>query len=235
MTVSDTLAKMIGIALKISITCPDCRNPIPMGGFVVGTVECPSCHAKVALRGRLAWWEHRDVLMVCIEQPMTWAEGESNDHDDDGVQILYERAAASCAGCNRPFTVEEMVTGSAAGGMVCACATKTRMRPADPALKALLPFALFLIGEQDQASAPPPAAAPKPVMFSCPNCAAPFRVDGSNRMVQCQFCHVSSWLPDPLWAFFKPAPRVSRYFLVVRDDQEVLDGLSIKQVTKLFR
>lgn len=55
----------------------------------------------------------------------------------------------------------------------------------------------------------------RPVAFTCPLCAGVLRVDGSARVVTCEYCTGSIYLPDDLWHAFHPVHRVRTWYLLV--------------------
>src|SRR4029078_2601772 len=44
-------------------------------------------------------------------------------------------------------------------------------------------------------------------------CRAGLQIEGSSRMVDCQYCSSSVYLPDDLWQRFHPVAEVKRWFL----------------------
>jgi sugar lactone lactonase YvrE len=56
-------------------------------------------------------------------------------------------------------------------------------------------------------------AAPQPIVLYCANCKAPLSVDGSSRIVRCQYCSTDVYLPDDLWQRLHPVATVARWYL----------------------
>src|SRR6185437_12497888 len=50
-------------------------------------------------------------------------------------------------------------------------------------------------------------------VFYCANCKAPLPVDGSNRVVKCQYCATDVYLPDDLWQRMHPVAVVARWYM----------------------
>jgi len=51
---------------------------------------------------------------------------------------------------------------------------------------------------------------------SCLNCGAPAQVDGrTERIIHCEYCRESSYMPDALWLRLHPAKRKRPLFLLL--------------------
>jgi hypothetical protein len=51
----------------------------------------------------------------------------------------------------------------------------------------------------------------EPIAFSCIKCGGALMVDGSERVVPCEFCGVKVYLPDDLWLRLHPAKVKERW------------------------
>ena len=74
--------------------------------------------------------------------------------------------------------------------------------------RAINPRARILVGEtalDEEAQAL--QAGTKPVLFSCLQCGAALRIDGTTRAVTCEFCSASNYLPDGVWMLLHPVPK----------------------------
>jgi len=61
--------------------------------------------------------------------------------------------------------------------------------------------------------------AARPVVMSCPKCAAALEVTGdSERTVTCQYCQSPVYLPDPLWQRLHPVQQAAWWFIEYRGD-----------------
>jgi hypothetical protein len=208
---------MLGLAIELRVRCEGCGQPVAVNAFTE-RVTCRSCQRGMTL--------DTERWMTVLETPL--AEfGELDPDEGRNVtmmggagmcELMFGNQAPRCNGC-KAAVVAEALGFADRGWTVCiACGQRMSVRRAPPALAAV--GAVALVNEDlDQLSTQPTgavAAAPggiQPILFHCPGCTAPLSVDGSKRMITCQYCAVEVYLPDDLWQRLHPAPTTSRWYL----------------------
>jgi DNA-directed RNA polymerase subunit RPC12/RpoP len=199
---------MSSYAIQIRTSCEACGSPLPLNALVP-TLACPAC-------------SHRNTF-----SDEFWRALLQNDGDLAGSSTVFignrqvafsaERAPPVCAGCGAELNERELRTAAGNGAWVCACGHRTPVRVAPPSAAA--PGLLLLVGEDD-GQLPSPGATqpvpngPRPVYFGCPQCGGTLRVDGSARLVTCEYCNAASYLPDDLWHVFHPVHTARPWYAI---------------------
>ena len=55
------------------------------------------------------------------------------------------------------------------------------------------------------------------IVFTCPNCGGGLKINGDNRIIDCNFCDSHVYIPDALWFRFHPSIRTKRWYLYFGD------------------
>jgi hypothetical protein len=153
-----------------------------IGDLAGPTPEGLHPHARIAIDSP---WQDVGASRACV----LWNAGEEGQ---PGVlRIRAFPGHPPCRQCAKPLAVEV-----ARGGLLrvtCACGlSEEHQSPSDVRHGAVIGViaAAHRVGKAADAAIESGAA------FQCPTCGAPLPVDGSSRIVTCQFCHVASRLPD---------------------------------------
>lgn len=212
---------MHGVAIELRVGCAGCGKPVPINAFTP-RITCGACNRTAQLSDE-QW--HSLLEDALDEAPgMAIDEGSNATIMTGGgtYKLMYGNQAARCGACKTP--VPEAAAGLVAQGRIgcVGCGKPMSIRHAPPVLQAL--GVKLLVGEDAAqladagAGGAAVASAPRavnPVVLYCPHCKAPLSVDGSTRMVRCQYCSTDVYLPDDLWSRLHPVAEVSRWYLVV--------------------
>lgn len=134
--------------------------------------------------------------------------------------LMYGRQEPRCGKCKEGIDIAKLEEYSTRGNIECTkCANPIFIRKPSELVANNFSTVKYLIGEDDDLlsvnkAGTVPAAA-KPVVFTCPSCAGGLRVDGTSRMIDCQFCDSQVYLPDDLWFRLHPPKIVERWYMVV--------------------
>ncbi|HVV85432.1 MAG TPA: hypothetical protein VHE35_20375 [Kofleriaceae bacterium] len=205
---------MHGIAIELQTQCAGCGQPLPLNACAE-QITCGGCSRVTALDdGR---W--RSLLEDCVDEVGDLQPGEGMNRTimtgAATYQLMFGNQEPRCGACKTAVPDAAAELAPRGFTMCVGCGQRISLRAAPAALAAL--GVQLVVGEDaDQlpgghgGAAP---AAPAPVMLYCPQCQAPLSVDGSARMVRCQYCSGDVYLPDPVWARLHPVKQVARWYL----------------------
>jgi DNA-directed RNA polymerase subunit RPC12/RpoP len=197
------------ISVQIRTACSKCGSPLPLNAMTP-RLACSACGGQNQL-GDDFWTAvlgGDDLGSATIITDVRTAELEVNRADDP-----------ACAKCGAGIPAKAAMAAADAGGIDCtACGARTPLR-VPPASWVLSGFPL-LVGEDELqlpsagAAVDAPRTAGRPIAFNCPSCGGVLQVDGSARVVQCQYCSGSAYLPDDLWHALHPVPVTRPWYLL---------------------
>ena len=202
-------SERIWAVFEMSVGCPSCDGPIPVGGFVE-SVRCPACDEEVRLEPD--FWV--DILEDDGDELRELEPNEarrSQIMSSLNVGMMYGRLDPYCPSCKGRIEVEEVPDS---GRVACpACGAEVEAGEAPPWISEALEGADMVLGPLQAGEAGEEADPPDSVAFTCPKCGAGLRVDGSDRVQECDYCGLIFMLPDDLWVRFHPAPTRQRWFV----------------------
>jgi DNA-directed RNA polymerase subunit RPC12/RpoP len=199
---------MKAISVQLRTSCSKCGSPLPLNAMVP-RLACSACSAVNPLPD--AFWTavlgDNDLSTCTIIT--------------EGRQVALEVGRSDnplCVTCEAEIPAKDALAAADAGFVACpGCGGRNRVR-VPPRSWVLSGFKL-LVGEDEMqipaegAALQTPRAA-KPIAFNCPTCGGVLQVDGSARVVQCQYCSSSAYLPDDLWHVFHPVAVARPWYLL---------------------
>jgi DNA-directed RNA polymerase subunit RPC12/RpoP len=199
---------MPSYAVQTRTSCDACGSPLPLNA-VVPELACPPCSRRNVFSDQ--FW----LSMLSSDDELT---GSSTVFiGNRQVAFSAERRPPLCDGCGRALVARELETASEAGWLRCDCGVRTSVRRAADSLSSS--GLRLLVGEDERqlpsggAELPVPEGV-KPVYFGCPQCGGTLKLDGSTRLVTCEYCSAMSYLPDDLWHVFHPVRAARPWFAV---------------------
>ncbi len=216
---------MIGLCVELMAECGGCRQPVAVNALVT-SVLCSRCSKPVSLP--VERWKSLLEDVIAKAPKMALKEGRTSTimSGTGTLNLMYGRMNPRCEACKTELVLAAALeqarsTNGYAGCPSCQRWIAIRVPPGD-LLAQVAPGVTCLIGEDPgQLSGQPTAMqtpnAASPVFFPCPQCGGGLKVDGSNRMVACQFCGGSAYLPDDLWQRLHPAVAAARWYLLFDD------------------
>jgi DNA-directed RNA polymerase subunit RPC12/RpoP len=215
---------MIGIEIGLLMECAGCWQPVAINAFT-SHVTCLRCNRAIDLDGD----QWRALLAPAIAEGPKLPEGEkktlSGSTGGARYTLTYGRKEPRCVACQTHLPIAAAVAQARAtnGWAACArCGAWRLVRTPPPELLAhAAPGVVSLLGEdpaQVQGGTTSPRAM-EPVSFSCRQCGGVLKVDGSSRMVTCQYCDNTASLPDDLWNTLHPPVAAMHWYLLYDDDR----------------
>jgi predicted RNA-binding Zn-ribbon protein involved in translation (DUF1610 family) len=202
------------VRLMVLRKCSECGSEYPLNGFVERT-RCARC-GDVQIASPSFWSEHVGQAVFEANEPRRFYDGSLDDgHGQSRVQAwgvppfcrkcqcLLEWSAVREAAEKAQQQPANVFCGQ------CGEPHRVRLRPAWA--KAAFGAVTLLLGETAHDAAESRAA--QPVVFKCPECLAPLKIDGDKRIVRCGQCNCDVYLPDDLWLHFNPAMKRTRWWM----------------------
>lgn len=231
-------AKLLAARVRVTIDCPECASPIPVNGLVA-RVLCGTCRAVVDLDGGLGWdriltyqsgepcMEHKRLMNSQPVKALDYfmaggATGCALYRKWRDILVEIDARPASCAHCGGALDAEELGRKALGGGSVsnyacphCSRAIAVRVPQRDE--RAVTHSqCLAIVGETAPRGALDEPETTEAVLFSCLGCGAPLRVDATvPRVLRCEYCEATSYLPDALWLRLHPAQRKRPFYLLM--------------------
>ena len=203
--------------LECGIKCPKCDGPVPLNG-PWETAHCDRCQADIDIPHDY-WTGIFDDIIEEIKSGEL-AEGEGRNSTIFGTfntTLLYGNLKPYCAECKTDFEVDANLT--AAFTYKCPdCGHPAEAAPGPAWTKKEYPKARVFVNAVMETGAEGEAPAVSgPVAFTCPQCGGALVVDGTERLMPCEFCGVKVYLPDDLWFRLHPAKTKARWFVVLAE------------------
>ena len=217
---------MPNICVEIKTVCKSCGNPLPVNALVE-KVQCASCQSVASFP--YSYWK-KSLLESALTEYKELSEGEGQPQTlmtgEYTFNITYGNQKPRCRKCKTTLDVNKYDEFVSAGKAVCEkCKNPVTARLLPEDAKQFFPLVKYLFGEDsDMFSVVPEGKvsaeiekSAKPILFTCPSCAGNLKIDGSSRMITCNFCNSEIYLPDDLWMRLHPVKTVDRWYLVLDD------------------
>ena len=209
---------MISICFEIKTKCNFCGNPLPINALV-NDAFCSTCNKTNELNNELWLSILDDAIKETPDFDSKQAQTSTVFTGEFTFNYLFGRIDARCEKC-KTVVETNLIDGLLSKGIYeCKkCRNEISVRSAPKFLSEKFPSAKWVIGEDDNMFASKkkeyklPASA-KPVLFTCPSCAGNLEIDGSDRMVTCEFCDSQIYLPDDLWFRLHPPKIIENWYL----------------------
>ena len=237
-------ASYLTARIRVTLDCPECASPIPVNGMV-DQVLCGACQAVVRLHGDLGWktilryqkgegcMEHKVLVnsQLCLAMDYFLAFGPRGGklyRKWRGLLLEVDAQPIGCGECGHRLDAshlarEAMEEGRAVDAFCPACGHAVPIRvPTREERSRTHAQCVAIVGETALRGDLSEPETDTTVLFSCLGCGAPAKVDATvPRLLRCEFCDATSYLPDALWLRLHPAQRKRPWALILRSTPDI--------------
>jgi ribosomal protein S27E len=208
---------MLYAAIELKTRCPKCDNPVMLNG-PARKVVCPTCQNDIKIHPM----EWKSVLEDIPGELKDVRMGEGTQSQTLMASFQRELKAVRqnplCPSCETPLPQAGHRLANPKTLTCRSCGKPSTAAPPPRWLTKVVPEVEVLINASIDGSAPEGAGAPEVpagtlIHFFCPNCKGNLKVDGSNRLITCEFCGASIYLPDDLWLRMHPVATVQTWYV----------------------
>ncbi len=214
---------MLGTAIDLHVDCPNCAQPVWVNALSP-RVPCSSCHEVV----ELGWERWEQLLEDSWDEIPDYVEGrgartQTMAGAGPNSDLVYARRDPYCFLCKSKFDTARLVAERVEKFACGDCDASWTARAPSVEISRRFPKIAYLFceapsqiedafgGFADHEAGVREGS--RPVVFACPACGGGLRVDGSQRMLPCEFCEASVYLPDDLWQRLHPVSKKQRWFI----------------------
>jgi len=94
-----------------------------------------------------------------------------------------------------------------------------QLKPIPGFFQQLFPEVIYVIDYIDTGNLinnPNKISGKKPIVMKCMSCGGILHIDGSKRIIDCEFCNSTNYLPDELWLSIHEIPVKKEWFLIFK-------------------
>lgn len=211
---------MIGVSIKVGVTCPDCESTIPLNALIP-SIQCSSCGRLLELS--IDVW--RTVLDDAIKEAPHTEEGMGSSatiFSNYKYSMVRGRHCPRYSGTKEEIEENDIFAGLSTGYVKHPMTgERTSVRKVPDIYSGELRGVVALVGEDfslipgdEEGASVEPVVSSEPVAFACPKCGGNLLVNGENRMESCEYCETRVYLPDDLWRILHPVKTKRTWFLL---------------------
>jgi len=198
--------------IECSFSCPKCDSSIKLNGPVL-KVHCDSCQNDIEVPESF-WKDILNDIRSDLKNDLKEGEGRgSTIFGHFNTNLTYGRLKPYCYQCKKNITIDE--SWSLPFMYKCPdCASKIGIYESPDWLKKVVPKVKLLVncdltsGEEKEEH-----KSNKLIVFTCPKCGGALDIDGSERLINCEYCSADIYLPDDLWLRLHPVKIKKRWFI----------------------
>ncbi len=221
---------MIGLCFEAETTCSSCGKPLPINALVENII-CTQCMHKNTFTVN----EWKDLLESMFKEGPNYNENDGTPSTVMGARnysIMYGRQNPKFLDTRKYIDAAEIIKYTTIGKIVN---PETNMehsiRPLPENFKEACPNVTHLLCE-DFTQLPFYNGASQVldqvpqgniIPFKCPNCGGSMQIDGSERLLKCQFCSTESFIPDEVWQKLHPVKTKQRFYFWFDENKSTFD------------
>jgi len=198
--------------IEMSIDCPECDAPVHVDG-PYRTLLCSRCQSNIDFPEKV-WADTLDDVPSEVPGMEPGTGSGSTIFGHFNMRLTTGNLVPYCIECKRDFNMgEDYSKGS--GVITCPrCGSETPVFPAPQWFRnAIKGNCTLVVGAWPEGETHEPESdISGPVAYSCPQCAGSLRINGEDRLVECEYCQTNIYLPDDLWLRLHPVKKKTRWF-----------------------
>jgi DNA-directed RNA polymerase subunit M/transcription elongation factor TFIIS len=197
--------------IECNIKCPSCDNPVPLNG-PWEIAHCNHCQSDINIPHE--YWI--DLFNSIYEDIPSYEEGEGTNSTIWGTfhsTLLYARLKPYCLECKTDMEMDWEIKGEqkykckSCGNTINVVSAPEWVVEEKPEVKVFVNTGLIAKSDEEKSDIE------GPVIFTCPGCGGALSIDGSERIIVCEYCGANVYLPDDLWLRLHPAKKKRRWFI----------------------
>ena len=241
----DVRKKLSCISIRLSIICPGCNSLIPING-VVSKVKCIKCGHIVKLKGEKYGWHN---LLYLGNPTIDVFESSGRYNKNTGgfysIKIEIENKWPRCSKCKYKFSLKDLHNKDIEKNkLICPeCKTSKPLFAAPRSISKPYKCASYVVdGIVDSRTKHSKNIVTNkkgnaPMIFNCASCGGALNVDGTSRLVKCEFCENTNFIPEDLWLSLYSTPKAKTWYIIFKKEKkkkEVKIGEKIASVEKVY-
>ena len=216
---------MLCIEIRLAFKCPGCDRAVPING-VYRMIKCPDCQEILdlpKLRNGRGWQEllnFGNPAVSVFQRASRMRTGETERGAFSAIKLDATRSWPRCPGCDETIAEKLLANPEQLGERVTCpeCGSGMPLHPAPSLLTDHYPCARWIINgavELGEVTAEEDVQGlSHPVVMKCLNCGGTLSIDGTQRLVPCEYCQSSNYLPDDLWLTLHPRLKRERWYIL---------------------
>ncbi|MBD3191768.1 MAG: hypothetical protein GF308_14060 [Candidatus Heimdallarchaeota archaeon] len=205
---------MYSASIQLNINCPKCESIIVING-PSDYAHCNACQKDTSLKP--AFW--KDLLYDVLESVVTDLKvGEDVTWTSLGRfyrKITFTKVQPFCHECRKTLALSKVNPKKESNIKCSKCGADNKISPVPPPLKRIFPAIDYFVNAQvlSKEELLEPAISGG-VGITCPKCGGSLIIDGTERLVLCEYCGLNVYLSDDLWLRLHPVLVKSEWFIV---------------------
>ncbi len=197
--------------IKAKSSCPECGNPIFLNG-PTNEITCSYCFKQLTI--------NKDIPIDLVLTPFNEISDKQKrdaNYNCLSYEYSFNKSYPKCPQCEEDIPIEKLteMPNLAVWKIKCEKCNNIISAGRIPKwIKKKIPYAkiainaLFGFDKQNTNE-----TATEGIVFSCPKCGGALNVDGSERVIKCEYCTSDVYIPDSLWLRLHPVKTVETWYI----------------------
>ena len=218
--------KLSCISIRLSIICQGCNALIPING-VVSKVKCIKCGYIVKLKGEKYGWRK----LLYLGNPGIDVFESSNRYNKNtggfySIKLKIENKWPKCSNCKYKFSQKDLHNKDIEENkLICPeCKTSKPIFEAPRLISKPYKCTSYIVDGivASRAKHSKNIVTKKngnaPMIFNCASCGGALNIDGTSRLVKCEFCENTNFIPEDLWLKLYSTPKTKTWYIIFQKE-----------------